>query len=243
MLPTWIFSKRAQPFLAAAAVAAAPFFGFELAPDAVIGGMLLVWGLGHCDTLDGPVVALARKALEERNVNHVLPWVRAQDEPEVRRAFEHAQAVRELGPKARDLADRHFFETVVRIHRTGEGEGFTGLKPAGLDLGPAIPAADRALETGSPDELLKLLVDALTAGVRARFHEAAHKKEYDPNDVAGGRRYVEAYVTYAHYVETLWVAASGEAHHHHAEAHEEHEPLLGREEGALPHRHDEHPHH
>jgi hypothetical protein len=27
------------------------------------------------------------------------------------------------------LADTHFFETVVRLHRLGEGESFTGLKP------------------------------------------------------------------------------------------------------------------
>ena len=48
------------------------------------GGLLLLGAFGHCDTLDGPVIGLARKALETGNVNLVLPWVRAEDEPEIR---------------------------------------------------------------------------------------------------------------------------------------------------------------
>lgn len=219
MLPRWISAKRAQMLFAVALLGAervaAHLFGVELLPDPALGtGLLLVWAIGHCDTMDGPVVTLAKKALEERNVNHVLPWVRAGDEPEVRQAFDHAQAVRELGPQVRALADRHFFETVVRIHRVGEGEPFTGLRPAGCDLGPAIPAADRALETGSPDALIKLLADTVTAGVRARFQEAVHAKAYDPNDVAAGRKYIDAYVAYVHYAEGVWGAASGAAPHH-----------------------------
>jgi hypothetical protein len=103
------------------------------------GGALLAFGLGHCDGLDGPVVSLARRALDAGNVNLVLPWVREQDEAEVREAFAHALAVRKLGGEAKDLADRHFFETLVRVHRAGEGAPYTGLKPAGRDLGPAIP--------------------------------------------------------------------------------------------------------
>jgi hypothetical protein len=103
-------------------------------------GLLAVWGIGHCDGLDGPVVQLAIKALDSGNVNYVLPWVQENDEPEIRRAFEHAVSVRKLSPDAKALADRHFFETLVRIHRAGEGAPFTGLKPAGRDLGPAIPA-------------------------------------------------------------------------------------------------------
>jgi Family of unknown function (DUF6448) len=95
------------------------------------GGLLLLGAFGHCDTLDGPVIGLARKALEAGNVNLVLPWVRAEDERELRRAFEHALAVRKLGAEACELADTHFFETLVRIHRASEGAPYTGLKPAG----------------------------------------------------------------------------------------------------------------
>lgn len=215
----WLSSRQTQVLLAITLLGveriAAQVFGLNLLPGlGTETGMLVLWGIGHCDTLDGPLVALAKKALEEKNVNLVLPWVRPEDDPEVRHAFDHAQVVRDLGPEARSLADRHFLETLVRIHRAGEGAPFTGLKPAGLDLGPAVPAADRALKTGSADALIKLLVDAVSAGVRARFHTAAARQRFDPNDVAAGRSYVEAYVPFVHYVERLWEVATGPVHGH-----------------------------
>jgi hypothetical protein len=152
-------------------------------------GIALAWGIGHCDGLDG--LALARR-LEAGNVNLVLPWVRAEDEGEIRHAFDHALAVRKLGPDARELADTHFFETLVRIHRAGEGAGYTGLKPAGRDLGPAIPAADQALEGGSVDAVVKLLTEAVRAGVHQRYHAAVNRRKFDASDVSAGRAYVEA---------------------------------------------------
>ena len=222
MTRNWLSSRRAQVVLALALVGVerivAQVFGVDLLPGlGTETGVLLLWGLGHCDTLDGPLATLAAKALEERNVNLVLPWVRPEDDAEIRHAFAHAQAVRDLGAEARSLADRHFLETVVRIHRAGEGAPFTGLKPAGLDLGPAVPAADRALELGSADAVVKLLVDAVSAGVQARFRAASEKQSFDPDDVPAGRRYVEAYVPYVHYVERLWEAATGAPHGHAAE--------------------------
>ena len=105
--------------------------------------------LAHCDGLDGPVVNLARQALAKGDVKIVLPWVAADKEPEIRKAFDLAVAVRSKGEKEKELADTYFFETLVRVHRAGEGAPYTGLKPAGLDLGPAIPAADKALN-GQP---------------------------------------------------------------------------------------------
>jgi hypothetical protein len=104
----------------------------------------------HCDTLDGPVVEAARRALDSGQLSPVLAWVRADDKDEIRGAFAQARAVRKLGPEARALADTHFFETLVRIHRAGEGAPFTGLKPAGAKLPPAIVAADAAIAKGSP---------------------------------------------------------------------------------------------
>lgn len=177
-------------------------------------GLLLVWAVGHCDGMDGPVVLLAKKALETGNVKLVLPWVRAQDEDEIRTAFDHAVSVRKLGAQARELADTHFFETLVRIHRAGEGAPFTGLKPAGRDLGPAIPAADHALEDGSVDAVVSLITDAIAQGIRERFHAAWNKRRFGPNDVDAGREYVEAYVPYIHFVERLYGMAKESAHGH-----------------------------
>lgn len=184
-------------------------------------GLLAVWGIGHCDGLDGPVVQLAIKALDSGNVNHVLPWVQEKDESAIRRAFDHAVSVRKLSPDAKALADRHFFETLVRIHRAGEGAPFTGLKPAGRDLGPAIPAADMALKDGSIEKVVKLLTDAVGEGLHRRFHAAFSRRGFAPDDVKAGREFVEAYVPYIHYVERLWRDATSAADGHHPEHAEE----------------------
>src|ERR1051325_223167 len=82
----------------------------------------------HCDSLDGPVVAAAREALARADVNLVLAWGPSDAEGEVRVAFEQTLVVRKLGREAAALADRYFFETVVRLHRQGEGASYTGLK-------------------------------------------------------------------------------------------------------------------
>ena len=174
--------------------------------------------LAHCDGMDGPVVKAAQKALETGNVNLILIWVQKKDESEVRQAFERTLAVRKLSPQAKELADRYFFETVVRLHRAGEGAPYTGLKPAGRDLGPAIPAADRALEEGSIEPVVKLLTSTVDEGVRQQFKQALAKKSFNQEDIAAGQEYVRAYVTFIHYVERMYAAAKHPAHGHYEEA-------------------------
>jgi hypothetical protein len=161
----------------------------------------------HCDGLDGPVVTAARAALESGDVRRALIWVAEEDEAEIRAAFDETISVRDLSPGARALADRYFFETVVRIHRAGEGAPFTGLKPAGRDLGPAIPAADIAVESEAPEALEQLLTDEVLRGLHTQFEAVMEKKDFAPEDVAAGRAFVEAYVPFIHYVERLYDAA------------------------------------
>jgi hypothetical protein len=174
--------------------------------------------LAHCDGLDGPVVSAARLALQTGDVNRVLIWVRPEDIGEIRRAFNEALATRKLGPQAQELADRYFFETLVRIHRAGEGAPYTGLKPAGRDLGPAIPAADKAVETGSVDEVARLLTEAVRQGLHTRFHDLMAKKSFRTDDVAAGREFIDSYVTFVHYVEKLYEAATQPVAGHYHEA-------------------------
>jgi Family of unknown function (DUF6448) len=164
---------------------------------------------GHCDTLDGPVVKTARAALETGKLAPVLAWVRAEDEAEIRAAFQKAVAARKLGPEAKTVADTWFFETVVRVHRAGEGAPFTGLKPAGLDLGPAVPAADKALKTGDLAPVEKLLVEELREGLHHRF-ELVRARKAPADDVAAGRAWVAAYVPFVHYVEGVYQSVKGE---------------------------------
>ena len=167
----------------------------------------------HCDTLDGPVVATARLALARGDVTPVLRWVKQEHEPEIRSAFARTLAVRGKGPDAKELADTYFFETLVRVHRAGEGAPYTGLKPAGTDLGPAVAGADAALESGSIEGLVGLVTGDVAAGIRERFARTAAARKHADDSVEAGREYVEAYVDYVHYVERLHVVVGGGAHH------------------------------
>jgi hypothetical protein len=123
----------------------------------------------HCDSLDGPVVSAARRALEAGDVDLVLPFVPEYGEAEVRAMFATVQQARSLTDSAREVADRLSFETVVRIHRAGEGAPYVGLKPAGLDVGPVIPLAERAVETGSAAEVADYLTGVLRGELEHRL--------------------------------------------------------------------------
>lgn len=174
--------------------------------------------LAHCDSMNGPVVTAAQKALETGNVNLALIWVQKKDEAEIKEAFNKTLAVRKVGPDAQKLADMYFFETVVRIHRAGEGAPYTGLKPAGTEVEPGIEAADQAVEKGSVDDLVKHLSSELETGVRTHFAHVARKKNFRTDDVEAGREYVEAYVVFIHYVERLYQSASALSGDHTHEA-------------------------
>jgi len=181
----------------------------------------------HCDGLDGPVVKAARTALEQTNVNLVLPWVKKDDGTEIKRAFEKTLAVRHLNAAARDLADMYFFETLVRTHRAGEGAPYTGLQPAGRDLGPALRAADKAVEDGQLEPVARLLTGAVQDELHKRFEQLQARKHYPKGDVQAGRQYVQTYIEFVHYVEGVHRAASGEASEH---AHEEAPPATHQHE-------------
>lgn len=170
----------------------------------------------HCDSLDGPVIRDAIAALAKRDAAPVLKWVKSEREEEIRAAFAQTIAVRALNAEARQLADRHFFETLVRIHRAGEGEAFTGLKPAG-SIEPGIDAADQALEKDSGAALATQLAQAVNAGVRSRFDATVTLGKHASESVDAGRKYVEAYVDYVHFVERVHRLAEHGAPHVHAE--------------------------
>jgi len=158
----------------------------------------------HCDTMNGPVVKAAQKALETGNVNLVLVWIQKKDEAEIKRAFERTLAVRKLSPPAKEMADMYFFETLVRVHRAGEGEPYTGLKPADTEVEPGIEMADQTVDKGSAEELMKQLNGTVEKNLHTLFAAVRGKKGYKQDDVDAGREYVKAYVTFIHYVEQLY---------------------------------------
>jgi hypothetical protein len=167
----------------------------------------------HCDTLDGPVVATARIALEKGDVTPLLKWVSHDDEKEIKDAFNKTIAVRKQGGEAKELADMYFFETLVRIHRAGEGAPYTGLKP-GEAIDPAVALADKALETGNVDKLVNVLTGAMANGIRERFAKAYENQKHADDNVETGREFVESYVIFTHYVEGLHGLIKGGAAHH-----------------------------
>jgi hypothetical protein len=166
----------------------------------------------HCDSLDGPVVTSARAALAAGDVALVLHWVRADDESEIRAAFDRTLRVRASSAEARDMADLWFFETLVRVHRAGEGAPYTGLKPAGWKAPALITAADESLVGGDVDALAARVSEHVARALRERHASAMALKDFAPADVEAGRRYVEAYVAYTHYLEALHELLHGDAH-------------------------------
>lgn len=170
----------------------------------------------HCDSMEGPVVKASQKALETGNINYVLVWIREEDEPEITTLFYKVNEVRTLSPEAKELADMYFFETVVRVHRMGEGVGYTGLKPAGYQPEEGIEAADVAIAENSLDPIYAHLDEEQNPKIKEYFNDVQSKKDYDVNDLKAGREYVEAYVHFIHYVESLFEGKEAmDSHHEH----------------------------
>lgn len=172
----------------------------------------------HCDSMDGPVVLAAKQALASRDVALVLPFVPATAEAEAREAFAAALQAREAGGAAVAVAERWFFETVVRLHRAGEGAAFEGLKPAGLGFGPVVPLAEQALATGNLVPLYKFLSHELHEALHARFDKAQALKGFDPHDIPAARAYTSAMLGFQVWAHSIHLAASATGHGHGAEA-------------------------
>jgi len=175
----------------------------------------------HCDTRDGPVVKAARRALETGNPAYLLIWVPEESERELRRVFERVIDARRAGGEAQEVADDWLFETVVRLHRAGEGAPYTGLKPSGLDEGPVVPRAEQAIDTGDPSGVIRFLLDTVQEDLEERFHRVMETKEYSPDDIRAGREYIHAFigfVVYSHHLYEYVKAGGGHgevagAHH------------------------------
>lgn len=182
----------------------------------ILAGALSGPAMAHCDSMDGPVVQDAQRAIAEENVTPILKWITEEDEDEIRSAFEMTLAVRGESDAAMEVADRYFYETLIRVHRASEGEGFTGLKPAG-SVDPAIAAADEALETGEVEPLADDLASAIRHGVEERFAEAYKKRQAAEESVEQGRAYVEAYVQFTHFAEGVQQLVDAGASHQHRE--------------------------
>ena len=166
----------------------------------------------HCDSLDGPVIGAARQALETGDVDFALPFVPEGSEGEVRAVFARVLPVRRLGGDAVEVADELFFETVVRLHRAGEGAPYTGLKPAGLPNGPVLPLAERAVATGSADEVAEFLTTVLIGELDRRIQQVVTLSATKDRSVRDARRYVQTMLGFEVYSHHLHEAMRSAAH-------------------------------
>ena len=167
----------------------------------------------HCDSMDGPVVTAARQALTEGDLAIVLPYVPAEAEPEVAAAFEQVLPIRGIGGSVGELADRWFFETVVRLHRAGEGAPYTGLKVAGHGEGPVIAVAEGAIRTGSADELVRVLTEVVADQIKTRLDRVMALNQQEHGSVAAAREYVEAMLGLQVWAHKLYLAATNGPHY------------------------------
>lgn len=175
----------------------------------------------HCDTTGGPIIPEAKAALAKGDITPVLKWVKADHEPEIKSAFEKARAVRSKTPEAQELADAYFLETLIRLHRAGEGEPYTGIKDE--PVSPFTGMSDKTIQDGSPDALIKRMSGHLESAIREKFSTLSEAAKAKDQSVEAGRKYVAAYVAYMHYLENVHqsIMASGDYHAegHAAEAH------------------------
>jgi hypothetical protein len=166
------------------------------------------------------VVKAAKMALEKGNVNYALIWVPEGAENEAREAFEKTMRARKQGKDAKEVADDWFFETVIRLHRAGEGAPYTGLKPAGLDEGPVVPRAEKAIETSDSREVTGFLLETIEDELRERFNRVIVAKNYKVDDVEAGRKFVHAFigfVVWSHHLHKF--VKSGEGGHEEGAGH------------------------
>jgi len=169
----------------------------------------------HCDTMDGPVVKAAIKALDTENVELILPFVHKEGEEEIKKAFEKATKARKQGSDAKEVADMYFFDTVVRVHRAGEGAPFTGVKPAGLDVGPVIPLVEKAIETGSADEVSIFLCEAVRQEVKEKLDKVNELRTNAEKSVEDAREYTEAILGFQVYSHKLYKSIKADPHNEH----------------------------
>lgn len=177
----------------------------------------------HCDTMDGPTAQDGLTALESADLAHALKWITPEGEAELREVFVRALAARKLGAAAQEVADRWFLENLVRIHRAGEGEAFTGLQPAGVPIDEKVAAADRCVDEGDLRPLEGLVSTERWPELERRFAKVLERRDYDLHDVDAGRSYIEAYVDFFKFAEghehdhqhaAREHAPTGHDHHH-----------------------------
>lgn len=166
----------------------------------------------HCDSYDGPVIQDAYKALEEENVSYVLKWIDAEQESEIINLFDKTVDLKDDDKDIYGIVERHFLETLVRLHRETEGAPYTGLKPAGSTT-PIVQKADSSIVDGDVETLLNNLGNHIQKVIAEKYEKVEALSKVKDNSVAQGRAYVLAYVDYTHTLEAIEAVMAHGGHH------------------------------
>lgn len=156
----------------------------------------------HCDSYDGPTIKDAIEALETNNVNLVLKWITSEQEKEIIPLFNKTYTLKSSDKEIYTIVEKHFFETLVRLHRETEGAPFTGLKPAGTTK-KIIQLSDQAIKSKNIDELLDKLNNHIGLIIKEKYEKVAMLDKVKNDTPEKGRKYVEAYVDYTHTIEAI----------------------------------------
>lgn len=156
----------------------------------------------HCDSYDGPVIKDAEKALETNNINLVLKWVSEEQENEITPLFQKLYKLRNGDKEVYEIVKKHFFETLVRLHRETEGAPYTGLKPAGTTK-QIIQMTDKTIIENNVEVFLLRLNNHIDKVVREKYEKVSRLNMVKDDSVEKGREFVAAYVDYTHTVEAI----------------------------------------
>lgn len=163
---------------------------------------LPITSLAHCDSYDGPVIKDAYKALETNNVSLVMKWISKEQEPEIISLFNKTYKLRSRDKEIYQIVEKHFLETLVRLHRETEGAPYTGLKPAGTTK-KIVVLSDLAIDSKSSDDLVGKLNGHIEKVVREKFNKVTALYNEKDKSTENGRKYVKAYVDYTHTLEAI----------------------------------------
>jgi hypothetical protein len=174
--------------------------------------LVSISGFAHCDSYDGPVIKDALKALDQNNVQLVLKWIEPQQEKEIIPLFHKTYSLKNEDKEVYAIVEKHFLETLVRLHREMEGASFTGLKPAG-SMTPLVEMADNSIAENDVEKVIKTVTNHLEQVLRERYATVAKLNKTKDNSVEQGREYVHAYVQYTHTLEALEHILHGDISH------------------------------
>lgn len=167
---------------------------------------LLIFGTlpasAHCDSYDGPTINDAVKALETNNVDLVLKWITPEQQKEIIPLFKKTYALKTGDKEIYAIVEKHFFETLVRLHRETEGAPYTGLKPAGTTK-KIVQLSDQALENKNIEDFLVKLNAHMGNVIKEKYEKAVALGKVKNDSPEKGREYVEAYVDYTHTIEAI----------------------------------------